>query len=283
MRFPEQAPHFFTGVALNAIPEIEYSMLVETSQLAKANNQVQAYSDIQFAIQKLQWVKMACLRAKQIDSDLEGIEVDDSLLFDPIGQAEHSRAVFEIVAYGKAVLDSISHFLNGRWKLGMKEQSSDFKWQIFRDEVSKISPVLQEFLDSNKPWLDKGSKYSGSLPAARDEWIHRGAPEIPLAWPPTEVGALPVPKSLEASIGYTSIEANSKNFYSTKAFIEVHWGNLVRLTRIVLQEAIKKERTTQPDTKIVNAEGSQINLFPNLITVKKRFTGMKSGPYTAQG
>jgi hypothetical protein len=280
MDLPTQAPHFFTSVALNAIPEIEYALLVEVSQLATSNSQNSSYSHIRYALQKLQWVKMACLRAKHIDDELTKIEVDDSLLMDPTGQAEHSRAVFEIMAYGKAVLDALSHFLNYRWALGMKEQTSDFKWQVFRDEVSKISPQIDGFLKSEISWLDKDSRKSDSLPAARDEWIHRGAPEIPLAWPPTDVGVLPVPKSLDTKPGSSSISANQENFFSTDQFVEKHWGNLVTLTKLVLHEAILVERDSQPNKEIVDSVGPPVSFFPTLITVEKQWSKMSIGPFT---
>ena len=280
--FPAQAPHFFVNVAFASLPELPYLLIVEASQLAVANRSVEAYAALRFAVQKLQWVKMACVRAKAIDSELYKQRVDDFLPFDPTGQAEHARAVFEVVGYGKATTDAVSHFLNDRWQLGMKEQTCDLKWQVFRDAASKINPEIQDFLLSHKDWVDKDARTTDSLPATRDEWIHRGVPEIPFTWPPTELGALPIPRSLDLRIGESSPDAILRDFRSTSDFIAMHWTNLLSLVTLALRTAIGEERKISPRLEIAHTADA-ISFFPTLITEKREWKGMRNGPFTAGG
>jgi len=225
---------------------------------------------------------MACIRAKEIDRELSKQSVDAHLLFDPTGQAEHARAVFEIVGYGKATTDAISPFLNDRWQLGFKGSACDLKWRPFRDKVAIIDRTINAFLVNTQSWLDKDDRTTDGLPATRDEWIHRGVPDIAFAWPPTKIGTLLIPRSLDLKVGRSSPDNILNDFRSTSDFTAIHWTNLLNLVMLVLRTALVEERKISPELQITHAD-HPLNLFPILITEAREWkSGVRIGPITGR-
>ena len=279
---PQDAPHFFLDTSLDLLDEVPYALLVEISQLAQANGSVAAYESLQFAVRKLQWVKLAAARAVEIDRVLRAQPVDGYLLLDTVAQSEHAKSVLEVVSYGKAVTDAISHFLNERWALGHKERTCDIKWQVFRDSVAARHPTLAQFFAAHVDWLNKDSRTADSLPATRDEWLHRGVPGTALLWPPTEVGALPVLRSLSSLTGGLPPTATSASFMSTPEFVSHHLKNLVNLLLCILRVAISEERRTAPDLLVRNSGGPPVSFFLTRITQERAWVGMRLGPYTSR-
>lgn len=279
---PQDAPHFFTDTSLDVLHEVPYPLLVEISQLAQANGSVPAYESLQFAMRKLQWVKLAAARAVEIDQVLRALPIDGCLLVDTVAQSEHAKSVLEVVSYGKAVTDALSHFLNERWALGHKERTCDLKWQVFRDSVATCHPTLAQFLAAHVAWLNKDSRTADSLPATRDEWLHRGVPGTALLWPPTEVGALPVLRSLTSLLPGLPPSVTSASFMSTHEFASLHLTNLVELLLCILRAAISEERRTAPDLSVRNADGPPVSFFLTRITEEREWVGMRLGPYTSR-
>ncbi|MBN9428128.1 MAG: hypothetical protein J0H09_16625 [Burkholderiales bacterium] len=274
---PNRAPHFFTETPLRAIPEIPYEKLVELSQLATIADTVSLYDDLRIATKKLAWTKLAGLRALGIDQILSQQEVDSYKLSDPVAQAEHARAITELVTYGKATLDSISHFFNKRWALGFKEKSSDLKWSTFRQGVLEKIPALKEFLTNSTWWLDGKAKESSSLPAARDFWIHRSSPAIRLVWPPIEIGVLPIPKTLTQSL---STHVCSENFYSTHDFASLHLSKLTSLFHTALEAAIAEERQHNPGYVNKTDNETVMEFYPFVLSTSMQIAGIKLGPFS---
>jgi hypothetical protein len=237
------------------------NLMLEVSHLARQNNTMDDYPPLVSAVQKMQWVKLACDTAILIDAELSRHTKEEFVPVGFIGQAQHAKSIFEIVAYGKATTDAVSLFLNKRWGLKQKRSRCDLKLQEFRDLAGRTSDELRDFLGEQKAWLDKDSRSTESLPAARDEWIHRTFPDTVTLWPPhAELGALPIPKTLGRPRDLTTPDQLRDLYWSTVEFAKLHWGSLARLVVLTLRAAVAAERVLSPDFKL-SLEGARVGSF----------------------
>lgn len=281
LALPQEAPHFFTDVSLEVVHEVPYVLLVEVSQLAQINGSTSTYRSLRHALCKLQWAKLAAIRAIDIDQVLTSQIIDEYILVDTVAQSEHAKSILEIVSYGKAVTDALSHFLNEKWTLRCTKNGCDLKWQTFRDAAGKCDPLLLQFFSTHNNWLDKDSRTADSLPAARDEWLHRGVPRTAMFWPPTELGTLPVLRTLSPLTNDLPPDGTSLDFMSTRQFATHHLANLMEIFVCVLRAAVEAERRIAPGHIVKIADGPPISFFLTRITQSRMWSGMRLGPYAA--
>jgi hypothetical protein len=204
--FPDKFPHIFFEVALDFLPEIDYDDLVYLSLLVKDQGRERHYSTLVDAVRKLQWMKLSAIDAVGVDVMLFGLYdgADDVLVQDSVGKIRHAKALLDLVSHGKAALDSVAVFLNDLFGLGFSGGQRDFRRSDFKTAVASVHAPLDTFLRAGSSWLQLNSPSSASIVSARDEWVHRGFPDIAFMWPPTEVGVLPVPKTMTGTRHYGS-------------------------------------------------------------------------------
>jgi hypothetical protein len=234
---PDKLPHFFFEIAFEALPELNYDDLVYLSLLVRDQQRELIYSPLVDAVRKVQWMKLACIDATGIDGVLvaQYDASSDVILNDPIGQIRHAKALLELVSHGKAALDSLAVFLNDLLGFGYSGGDRDFRRDAFKKKLASSHPSLESFLRAESNWLQLNSSASISLVSARDEWLHRGFPDVAFMWPPSEVGAIPIPKVLAVSTTSTPTRATH---YSTVEFSDYHFSRIIRFLEVVIQLAM---------------------------------------------
>lgn len=273
--------HLFHEIALEDLREISYQSLVEISQLAIANSNTKPYESLRVAIQKLHWAKMSGTTAIELDTLIASRFEPGVLMHDPWAQMHHGRALLELVVYCKSALDSASRFITLNWSLGTKHRKLDFVSTEFRVLTSKAVPSLGDFLTNNGDWLDNRSRSAHSLTAARDEWIHRGAPLVALSLPPNELGVFPIPRTLGKRVPDNRSLSEHENYFSTVEFCQFHWLRALDLIKLILSAAIAKERESQPDL-VVGMVSKVQPLFPQQNRAPDaKWLSLKIGPVSA--
>jgi hypothetical protein len=182
---PARFPHMFFEVAFELLPEINYDDIVYLSIIARERNREEVYSPLVDALRKIQWAKISALDSITVDIALTQEYEEGSLLQDPVGQIKHTKSLLEFIAQGKAALDSMAVFLNDLLSLGFNGGQRDFRRAKFRTRLQDSDGVIGSFLQAESRWLEINSSGSDSILAVRDEWLHRGSPDVALMWPPT--------------------------------------------------------------------------------------------------
>lgn len=278
---PDKLPHFFFEVALQVLPELNYDDLVYLSLLASAQQREPLYSSLVDAVRKVQWMKLSSMDAAMLDAVLIA-QYDgsvDVLLNDPVGQIRHAKALLELISHGKAALDSLAVFLNELLTLGYGGGERDFRRDAFKKKLASSSASLEPFLRAESHWLQLNSTASTSIVSARDEWLHRGFPDVAFMWPPSEVGVLPIPKVLTGS---TPTPATRATHYSTPEFCEYHFSRIVRLLEVVISLAIDVEAGRMPSPPARPPSGQpRISAVKFCLTKQMSVRQLKHGPFSA--
>jgi len=282
---PDKLPHIFFEVALEVLPELDYDDLVYLSQLVRAQQREPVYSPLVDAVRKVQWMKLSSMDATGLDAVLVA-QYDasaDVILNDPVGQIRHAKALLELVSHGKAALDSLAVFLNDLLALGLSGGDRDFRRDAFKKKLASSHASLEAFLHAESSWLQLNSTASTSIVSARDEWLHRGFPDVAFMWPPSEVGVLPIPKALTAS---ATTGATRATHYSTREFNDYHFSRIVRLLGMSISLAIEMEasRMSSPPPRSPNAQFriSAVKFcLTKEISVREPTRQLKLGPFSA--
>ncbi len=224
------------------MPDVGYADLEELSQRAKYNGRSHHYAAAREALQKVQWAKISAMQAVSVEEEIIAQYKPGVLSLHPLGQVQHAKALFELVAHAKSALDSLSVCLNDVHGLGIQGGDRDLKWPRFRSKVSIADSVLGEILSRLSPWLDKSNNTSRSICALRDYWIHIGAPSIPQLYPPTGLGALPVPIAIPWSFNDIEHVDYDKLFWDSRSFTEYHIANLEAFFNATIKSCITVER-----------------------------------------
>ena len=261
--FLDKAPHFFVRVAFDFLPEVPYKDLINLSQLAEEAGTKKNYEKLVDSLIKLQWAKFAGMEAIVVEKRISKQATEDTIPFDPIGQAQHSKALFDFVSHTKASLDSLSVFLNVLFNLGNKGGECDFRKIAFYRQVCKADAVIGERLKSLETWVNKGRDNSDSIVATRDQWLHRGSPYVTAMFPVTDIGYLPIPRALEEGFPSEDTPISLKNYWTTPEFVEFHFKKLtelfvVVLTRCIALEQSKRSTLIPPDLSVSHP----ISFFP---------------------
>jgi len=280
---PDKFPHIFFEVAFEVLPEVNYDDIIYLSQLVKTGKRETLYVLLVDAVRKIQWKKLSALDASFIDSTLAA-QYDgspDVVLHDPIGQIRHAKALLELVSVGKAALDSLAVFLNDLTGSGYNGGERDFRREGFKKKVAECHPSLEQFLRSESEWLQLKGAATTSIVSARDEWIHRGFPDVALMWPPSEVGVLPIPKSLTAD---DTISATRATHHSTQEFCEFHYFRMIRLLEVVISMSMSIERERMPEAPPKPPKAQQRVSAVKMFLTREMPVRLiqKIGPFSAQ-
>lgn len=279
---PDQLPHIFVEVAFNLLPEINYDDLVYLSTIVKEIKQEPLYAPLLDSLRKIQWAKISAFDAINVEVVLRQAYVENIIIHDPVGQIVHAKSIMEFVSHSKAALDSIAVFLNDFLDLGFQGGQRDFRQGLFKTKLQSSNNVIGTFIQAESKWLEINSSGSGSIIAVRDEWLHRGSPEIVLMWPPTEVGALPIPRTILQTL-LDNTNASQATHFSTQEFIEFHFSKLVRLFHTIVQQCIEIQVTKLPKPPVrPPAAKNPVSYVKVRLTERIAVTpeSLKLGPFT---
>jgi hypothetical protein len=264
---------------MDLVPDPGYENLLRLSYFAKLNQSSSKFDLLRDALRKYQWAMLASHSAEHINKVLMDQVVDKHLLLDPNGSMEFSRAVFELVTYGKSSLDSLAQFASEYFSLAIKPQECDFKWSRFREKFEHLG-IQEGLMDELNSWLDKNSVCTDSIAAMRDKWIHRGFIVLPFLWPPNELGCFGVPKSIDLR-NRTETKFSREFFVPVDEFLELHRSRLTRLLFAVVERVAELESQGRPYKVPEHSAHNKMSFFPIGVTAEASWRGFKIGPFSA--
>lgn len=260
--WPKEAPHFFTEVAFEFLPEISYEDLIMLAQLVKLQANAETYSGLRDALRKIQWAKISALEAIGIEKELSEGMRPDSVPFWPVGMARHAKAMMECVMHSKAALDSMAVFLRDYFKLPFPGGRCDVRHQAFRNALKSIDGDIAKILTTLEPWII-------DLVNRRDMWIHRSSPAISLQVGPSEVGILPVPKELQPNPPGKALPSKRQDYWSTEEFANLEVGRTASFFTCIVKRCIAWEKGKLAGKTLslpINAQTGKISFFPMKVT-----------------
>lgn len=198
MEMPEKCPHFFSGANFNFLKEIDYQSLVIMCQTAvKLEIPKNKFRYLVDAIRMYQFARIAAQQATDLENEMAKSQLDKSTLEVSMNPVLLAKSICDFVAYVKSTLDRVALFYNEYFNLGKKEQSCDFKWEQFRQDLLANAPQLKDYLCRHENWLSKNSTSTLSIFPLRDKWIHESYPIPTMALPIIiKEGLFPIPKDL---------------------------------------------------------------------------------------
>jgi hypothetical protein len=232
-KLPEQAPHFFTEVVFQFIPDVNYEQIVYLSKIAKAKGKVSQYDPLRDALRKIQWANLAGFEATAVEKEIANEMQGREIAYFPSGMARHAKAMIECVTHTKAALDSIAVFLTEFLHLPATGGQRDLRHKSFRTKLANKDTALGDYIKSIEHWLD-------DLVKRRDMWIHWSSPRVPLIIGPSQVGILPIAKQL---VEYFNLDSSitKEHFWSTNEFIEQTTKPISQLFNTVVKRCIDIE------------------------------------------
>ena len=264
----------FTEVFIPLIrPEIDPRDLIRLGAIVRKKNRVESYIPLTDSLRKIQMVKLAGFRAKQIENQIAREIVPDSILQDPVGQIEHALNVTNFIVHTKSALDSMAVFLTGSLNLRASGGDRDFKKPQFRQAINDV--VLGPYITGLAGWFD-------SLQTIRDEWIHRGFVRNPIVIGKSVVGRLPIPRDVTLGSKAWSLPLSKDNLVSTSEFVDFHYSRLANLFTTIVKRSIELESSdlTEPVPEPAEAE-SQMSMFQTIVTENMKVTKVRVGTMTA--
>ena len=161
-------------------------------------------------------------------------------------------------------------FLTDLLGLDQKAGDRDFKKLGFRQSVCRKDAFLKHQIKKLEPWFLE-------LQGVRDEWIHIKAIESLSVQGKSEVGILPIPRNISLSAGVQSkMLINSKNFWSTKDFVEHHYSKLAELFRQIVDRSLQIERLDLTESVTVPEHfRHNLTMFPTHSTENMTLQKMK--------
>lgn len=257
----------FTEVIPQMMPDIDFGKLVKLSAIVRHKDRFKVYEALVTGLRKIQWVKLAGIKAIAIEQDIRKEMKTDALLLDPLGQIDHSLCTTDCVIHTKSALDSMAIFLTDLLELNVKGSERDLKKHEFRQQVIEKDPFIGKVIRQLEPWLV-------DLQDVRDEWIHRTSVRPFIVVGASEVGFLPIPK--KKALGkelYKPI--NSKNFWSTEEYVRYHYSKLVTLFKAIVERSIQIEKSDLGGpTPLHDRTEEKMIIFPTRLTEKRTIRKM---------
>jgi len=145
MTMTQEALHFFTGVAFDLMPDVGYADLEELSQRAKYNGRSHHYAAAREALQKVQWAKISAMQAVSVEEEIIAQYKPGVLSLHPLGQVQHAKALFELVAHAKSALDSLSVCLMMSMDWGSKVEIAISSGPVFAQKYRLLTVFLAKY------------------------------------------------------------------------------------------------------------------------------------------
>jgi hypothetical protein len=258
---------FFRELLSQFLAEYNTFKLAMLGLIVEKKGVQKEYESLRSSLRKVQWVKLVGLKAIHIEDEIVKQIAASTFVLDPLRQTAHSLCITDCLIHTKSALDSMAVFLTD--KLGLVDRNGaswsggkrDFKWLEFRQSIYKKDMFLKHKIKKLEPWLNE-------LREIRDEWIHVNAIESFSVHGKSDVGMLPIPRkiTLTASEQF-KLPVNSKNFWSTKEFVNHHYSNLAELFKEITDRCIQIENLDLSEPVIVPQHFmNQLSLFPTHAT-----------------
>jgi hypothetical protein len=235
--FPEkmEGSLFFREIMPQFLQEYSPFKLAMLGLIVEKKGKNRIYESLRFSLRKIQWVKLVGLKAIHLEEELSKAVEPNCFVLDPLSQTAHSLCVTDCLIHTKSALDSMAVFLTDLLGLDQKGGNRDFKKLGFRQAVCRKDIYLKYQIKKLEPWFLE-------LQEVRDEWIHIKAIESLSVHGKSDVGMLPVPKNISLSAEeQRKLPVNSKNFWSTKDFVEHHYSHLAELFREIVDRSLQIE------------------------------------------
>lgn len=260
----------FTEIIPQLIPEVDTRSLVRLGSIVRKANRTKVYEPMTDALRKIQWVKLMAIEALSIESDIANAMEPEAIVTYPFGQIRHALAVTDALLHTKSALDSIAVFLADFLKLRAKGAQRDFKIPEFRQEIYSNDPILGTLLEPLDAWFRE-------LQDVRDEWIHRSSIRNLLIIGPSACGTLPIPRR-ELDLGLKAFDRplTTRNFFSTKEFLDHHYNNLITTFKAVVGRCIEIELITTTEPTIDLEVEKNLFVFPFRLTKPMTATKIKT-------
>jgi len=156
------------------------------------------------------------------------------IAFSPVVEVQYAKAVFDFVIHTKSALDSMAVFLTELLSIPATGAKRDFKHKGFREQIIQTDAALGERIKSLEQWFI-------TLQDVRDKWIHRITTRIFMAFGPTEVGLLPIPKAITEHGKLQDVPLRKEYYWTTAEFIDFHFTKLTSLFRLIVARCIEIE------------------------------------------
>jgi len=252
------------------LPEYSPFKLAMLGLIVEKKGKTRIYESLRFSLRKIQWVKLVGLKAIHLEEELSKAIEPNCFVLDPLRQTAHSLCVTDCLIHTKSALDSMAVFLTDLLGLEQKGGDRDFKKLGFRQAVCRKDIFLKHQIKKLEPWFLE-------LQGIRDEWIHIRAIESLSVHGKSDVGMLPIPRNINLSAEeQRKLPVNSKNFWSTKDFVEHHYSNLAELFREIVDRSLQienldlREPVTVPEAFMHN-----LTMFPTHLTENMALQKMK--------
>jgi hypothetical protein len=168
--------------------------------------------------------------------------VGNALLYEPIGQLRHQKALCDFVSHSKASLDALTVFIVERLDLQLSGGDRDLRKQHCRNVVSGADTVIGLELGTLNHWLDPNASDVQSLVAVRDDWLHRSSPDVSMIQPRPAKGLFPIPRKLQGLDRNQPFDPSAH--MRTSEFTGFHLLKLVRLTNCVIRRMVTIEKSS---------------------------------------
>ncbi|MFZ0965198.1 MAG: hypothetical protein WAN82_01035 [Candidatus Bathyarchaeia archaeon] len=270
--FPEkmEGSLFFREIMPQFLPEYSPFKLALLGLIVEKKGKTKIYEALRHSLRKIQWVKLIGLKAIYLEEEISKAVEPNTLVFDPLRQTVHSLCITDCLIHTKSALDSMAVFLTDLLGLDQKAGDRDFKKLGFRQSVCQKDAYLKYEIKKLEPWFLE-------LQEVRDEWIHIKAIESLSVHGKSDVGMLPIPRNISLSAEeQRKISLNSKNFWSTKDFVEHHYSQLAELFREIVDRSLQIEHLdlTEPVT-VPEHFMSNLTMFPTHSTENMVIQKMK--------
>lgn len=253
---PKEFPHIFTEVIFQLMPEVDYNDLVYLSQLLKINEREEIYKSLIDALRKMQWTKLSGMEAITMEKDIVEQMKEGVLVFNPVGQVKHAKAVFELIVHTKAALDSIAVFLTELLSIPAKGGQRDLKHKNFREQIIQKDAVIGQGIKSLERWFR-------DVQDRRDKWIHRTSTGIFVTSEPSEIGVLPISKVVTEDFELQDFPLTKEYYWTTQQFIELHLTKLAFFFNLIVSRCIQIELASiEAPPPYPPKSGQPITAFP---------------------
>lgn len=259
---PPTFPHPYASVAFQLVPEFQYVELVQLHELTKGNGARVPFA-LTDALRKATWAKSAAVEIGDISAYYDTLASDpETLTEDYMARVRFERSLVDLASHLKATLDALAIFTNECWNLKIKGASDrDFKRNSFRTKLyhaDKRALALKVY----EPWLSAGNQTYENMVCFRDELVHRQSLSIPVYFPRTELGAMPIPRAPE----HRDKMVSDATHMSAEAFAAHHMSRLFGLIRALVRLRIRAELERKPGSTLPVVDPEPMSTFPRIST-----------------
>lgn len=263
----------FTEVLIPLIrPEIDPQELVRLGATVRKKGNTELYKPLTASLRKIQMAKLASMRAKQIELQLDSEFQQAEVVVDPVAHIEHSLNVTDCIVHTKSALDSMAVFLADFFSLNAKGGDIDFKKLSFRQKIT--DPVLGPHIAGLSKWFE-------DIQIIRDAWIHRTTFRSFVTVGKSSVGRMPISKDTYDE-HKPALPKSLDRCVSTTAFVDEHYSKLVNLFNMIVRRSIELESSTLTEPVPVPSDAErQMSMFPVFVSENTLVSKMKVGSLTA--